>query len=193
MEMSCPNCGAELVAGTNFCRQCGAAVSSVGTASTDPGSEDPTTRLNKPDSVTTQRLDPRPTSDRGREFHPQPSRRKTRRTIVAAVVSVLLVIGVLCGVFVFATRSRKHPGANAALIYPGSKTVVDMNYDDGSRALHLETADTLNAVESWYQDHLKPQKIMRLTSGSVVLKSGNTTATLVTEDNKTSILIKMTP
>ena len=188
MDSTCQNCGASLVAGTNYCRQCGAAVSVLSA----PGSEDPTTLLNQTDSVTTQHLDPRTTSDRGRDFLSQPAGRKTRRAIVA-VVSLLVVIGVLCGIFVFAIKARRHPAATGALLYPGSKTIVDLNYGDGSRALHLETADSLNQVERWYQDQLKPSKTMRLTSGSVVLKADTITATLVTEDNKTNILIKMTP
>src|SRR2546425_9843451 len=53
----CSNCGAEFVAGMNFCRRCGAAV----VVSPDP-SEQPTAILNQtPSSPATQRFDPRPT------------------------------------------------------------------------------------------------------------------------------------
>ena len=56
----------------------------------------------------------------------------------------------------------------------------------------LETADPFTAVEAWYQKALKPEKTMRLTSTSVVLKNGATTATIAAEGNKTNILIKVT-
>src|SRR5213079_3463512 len=44
----------DLIAGTGFCRECGAPI--VG------GAEDPTAILNHPPDGTTQRLDPRPTN-----------------------------------------------------------------------------------------------------------------------------------
>jgi len=62
---------------------------------------------------------------------------------------------------------------------------------DGGRAVHLTTSDPFSAVEAWYQKELKPQKTMRLTSTSVVLKNDKTTATIVTENNLTNILIKV--
>jgi hypothetical protein len=46
-------------------------------------------------------------------------------------------------------------------------------------------------VEAWYQKTLKPEKTMRLTSTSVVLKNAKTTATIAAEDNTTNILIKV--
>jgi hypothetical protein len=125
---------------------------------------------------------------------PQTAKRKSlRRTIVAGVIVVIAVVCILCTALVLTFRGSGRGSSNAALIYPGSKTLVDMKYDDGSRALTLETADSLSEVESWYQSNLKPSKVIRLTPGSIVLKNQNTTATLVVESDKTNILIKMTP
>src|SRR5262245_32652115 len=191
MTSNCQNCGAELIPETNFCRQCGAAAAAPSFARPDIGSEDPTTLLNGTGSVATQRLDPRPTGGQSRAVGPKTGR--SRRTIIVAFLSVLVLIGALCAVYFFAVKNRHLRTSTAALIYPGSKTVVDMNYNDGGRALHLVTSDSLSKVESWYQDNLKPSKTMRLTPASVVLKSDRTTATLVAEDNQTNILIKMTP
>jgi len=68
-----------------------------------------------------------------------------------------------------------------------------MKYDDGSRALTLETNDGLETVEAWYQKRLKPLKTMRLNPHSVVIKNEKTTATIVADGNTTDILIKMAP
>jgi hypothetical protein len=89
---------------------------------------------------------------------------------------------------------RNHSTAtdNAALIYPGSQTVVDMTSEAG-RAIQLQTGDSLDKVLAWYDASLKPTKTMRLTSTSFVLKNQNVTATIATENNKTNILIKQSP
>jgi len=67
--------------------------------------------------------------------------------------------------------------------------VVDMTSEEG-RAIQLQTADSLDRVLAWYDESLKPTKRMRLTSTSFVLRNQNVTATIVTEDDKTNILIK---
>jgi hypothetical protein len=85
---------------------------------------------------------------------------------------------------------RSH-SASSDLIYPGARTVVDMTSNGGGRAFHLQTPDSLEKVEAWYQKTLKPEKTMRLTSTSVVLKNAKTTATIAAEDNTTNILIKV--
>jgi hypothetical protein len=66
-----------------------------------------------------------------------------------------------------------------------------MTSNGGGRALHLQTPDSMEKVEAWYQKTLKPEKTMRLTSTSVVLKNAKTTATIAAEDNTTNILIKV--
>jgi hypothetical protein len=197
MTLKCATCDAELMPGTSFCRQCGVAVSN-NLPGTDGSSEEPTAHFNQSDSLQTRLLEPRSTSDHSGDPRPQhivtqPAARmnQTRRWIIlAGAVSVLLIciVGV---VWFIGIRGRN--STNAALLYPGAKTILDMKYDDGSRAVHLETNDSLGDVENWYQASLKPAKTMRLTPGSVVLKSDNKTVTLVTENNKTSVLIKMTP
>ncbi len=197
MNQKCRTCNAELVSGTSFCRQCGAAINHAA----ELESEARTTLLAGNDPVTTQRLVSRPTGDR-RLNDPSPvaavvdpglaKRKSHRRTLVAGAVALIAVVGILCLALVFTFRSRAR-STSAVLVYPGAKTLFDMKYDDGSRAMTLETGDSLGKVEGWYQSNLKPSKVVRLTTGSVVLKNQNTTATLVAENDKTNILIKMTP
>ena len=198
MNPKCRTCNAELTPGTSFCRQCGAAINHAN----EPESEAATTLLAGSDPVTTQRLAARPTGDRLLDdpapvvatTDPEIAKRKSlRRALVAGAITVIAVVCILCVALVFTFRSRARSSANAVLVYPGAKTLMDMKYDDGSRAMTLETGDSLGKVEGWYQSSLRPSKVIRLTSGSVVLKNQNTTATLVVDDDKTNILIKMTP
>lgn len=76
------------------------------------------------------------------------------------------------------------------MIYPGAKTILDLTYDDGSAVLQLQTPDPLDKVQSWYEAKLQPGKTLRATPGSVIMKTNALTATLVAEDNLTTIVIK---
>lgn len=197
MNPKCRACNAELAPGTSFCRQCGAAINH----DTNLPSEGPTAPFGVKDFVATQRLNARSTADRGLESQSQPvvisaapvaKGKSVRRMLIAGAFVVIAVVCVLCAALFISLRGGRS-GSRAVLVYPGSRIIFDMKYDDGSRAMTLETADPLNQVEGWYQSNLKPSKVIRLTTGSVVLKNQNTTATLVVENDKTNILIKMTP
>jgi len=113
---------------------------------------------------------------------------RSRRAIWIGA-AVIVVVGVVTAATLIGMRS--HRAASGDLIYPGARTVVDMTSEGGGRALHLQTADPIAKVEAWYQKALKPNKTMRLTSTSVVLKNAKTTATIAAEDNTTNILIKV--
>ena len=80
-----------------------------------------------------------------------------------------------------------------SLFYPGAQTVLDVTHDDSSGVLQLQTPDHLDKVQAWYESALKPTKILRVTSTTVILKNGPVTATLVAEDNTTTIVIKQSP
>jgi hypothetical protein len=198
----CSTCGAELIPEANFCRQCGATVTSVRAAN---ASEEPTLTLKeRVDDVTTQRLDPRVTS-RGRgplrnpigdslaaasvHGHAPPSRRKVRRALLAGSVVLVVIIAIISSVAFVRIRSHSRTTDSGALMYPGAQTVVDITSDDG-RAIQMQTGDSLDRVVKWYEGSLKPTKTMRLTSTTFVLKNQHVTATIVTEENKTNILIK---
>jgi len=189
--IKCQKCGAECAAGTSFCRQCGAPIDA---GSALESSEQATALLDQSVHVETQRLESRTTGpDRGRL--PQPVEASTeicspgRRGVVIGTV-VIVVVGVICAATLVGLRSHRQATAN--LQYPGARTVVDMT-GEGGRALQLETSDSLSSVEEWYQRELKPQKTIRLTNTSVVLKNDKTTATIASEGAKTSILIKVAP
>src|SRR4030095_16003746 len=90
-EARCSACGAVLVPGTGFCRQCGLrVVESAGI------SEQPTAILSPTDGLTTQRLDPRATSPSYRDsvvaLSPETSRSRRRRLIRIGLVWGLLAV-----------------------------------------------------------------------------------------------------
>src|SRR4029450_13770583 len=60
MNSVCSTCGTPLLPGTSFCRQCGSAISS----DKGVGSSELPTSIFPTADATTQRLDPRPTSER---------------------------------------------------------------------------------------------------------------------------------
>ena len=154
--------------------------------------------------MTTQRLDPRPTSpDRVSLSNPMrnsmgaasmrantlsPRRRLPAASIVAGIVLVV-IIGIVSSVAIVRMRGHGRTTDNVTLIYPGAQTIVDMTSDEG-RAIQLQTGDSLDRVLAWYDASLKPTKTMRLTSTSFVLRNQNVTVTIASEDNKTNILIK---
>lgn len=188
-EIKCDTCGAELLPGTGFCRQCGAAVSGSGAIER---SEQPTAIFSHQDSATTSRLHPRPTSPTVSGARAARSQ-NLRRNVFLLVMLIVLLLGVVAAVAVLSDRKFGSPQSNAVALYPGATTVVDMNHADGGRTVHLQTTDPLDRVESWYQSNLALNKTMRLTAKSVVMKNQRVSITLVVEDNKTNILIKQGP
>ncbi len=198
----CSACSAELFPKANFCRRCGATVTSGSAIIT---SEEPTRNLNeRVDAVATQRLAPRATSPGPGSLknsmsnsvaaaslggQAPPSGRKIHVALLVGSVVSVIIIAIISSVAFVRMRSHRSTTDSTALIYPGAQTVVDITSDDG-RAIQLQTGDSLDRVLAWYEGTLKPTKTMRLTSTSVVLRSENVTATIATEDNKTNILIK---
>ena len=109
------------------------------------------------------------------------------------VMLIVLLIGIVAAVAVLSDRNLGSAPSSPTLLYPGATTVVDMNHTDGGRTVHLQTSDSLDRVESWYQKSLNLDKTVRLTSNSVVMKNQKVTITLVVEKDKTNILIKQGP
>lgn len=190
--IKCEKCGADCAEGTSFCRQCGAPIDSE---SAIAPSEQATALLDQSVHAATQRFDARATAPDPVRFAqpvtgPTEAAPHSRRGILIGAF-VIGVIAVICVAAVLGLRGRSKKASN--LVYPGATTVVDMTGEGGGRALHLETPAAFSDVEAWYQKELKPDKTMRLTSTSVVMKSQKTTATIASEGNKTSILIKTSP
>jgi len=118
------------------------------------------------------------------------TKRKRRRSILTgSTILVLLLCGIVAVWAYVSISSHSRTTDDAALIYPGSKTIVDFSSGDG-RAIQLQTDDSLEQVIAWYETFMKPTKTMRLTSTSVVLKNENVTTTVASEGGKTNILIK---
>ena len=115
------------------------------------------------------------------------------------MVVAIIAVGIAVFSIVAINRMRNSTPADATatsdsvLFYPGAKSIVNMTNNDGSRTIQLETNESLDRVERWYQTNLKFRKIMRLTSSSLVMKNEKMTITLASEGNKTVILIKQLP
>jgi len=196
MPGSCQQCGAELLPQTSFCRQCGARVSS---SLPDPANEPTTRLLDEADAIATQRLDPRPTSP-GRDPLSAPSQtavgpvhRSHNKLILLSLIVLVLLVGIISTWTIM--RHRRDRGAVVvdSLTYPGSRKLVDIVSDGGGHAVHLETTDSFNNVQDWYHRKLEPQKVMQLTTFSIVMKNEQTTATIVREGDKTNVLLKIVP
>ena len=185
-ELRCEICGAELLRGTGFCRQCGTAISA---ATADGTSESPTAIFPSNDAATTQRLQARPTRREQTATKPAASRQK----VFLLVALIVLLLGGVAAVAVFSDKHFDAALPKEALLYPGATTVVDMDHSGGGRTMHLQTPDSLDRVESWYQNRLDLDKTLRLTSNSVVMKNAKVAITVAVEDNKTNILIKQSP
>ena len=118
---------------------------------------------------------------------------------------ILVIIGAVAGLLtvVAVVRLRNHPGmvkssgttsvSGKVLSYPGAQSIVDMTNNDGSRTIQLQTPDSLDRVQNWYQTNVALTKTVRLTPTSVVMKNAKVTITLANNDNKTVVLIKQLP
>jgi glucan phosphoethanolaminetransferase (alkaline phosphatase superfamily) len=124
---------------------------------------------------------------------PSPSNQTvaTKVGFKVVVVAVFIVI-ILVSTFAF-MKTRRDVASSEGLVYPGARIAVAMVAEGGGRALQLETADSLQKVEEWYRNSMKPGKTIQLTTNSVVLKNEKATVTIVNEENKTNILIKILP
>ena len=195
MELTCRQCGAELLPQTSFCRQCGAAITPSGGLQ---GDERPTVLFDEADVVATQRLDPRPTSPErvnlklpSTALIEKPKKSISRVVLLSSLFAVVL-IAIVCALAIVRHRSNRI-ASGEGLVYPGARKLVDVVAEGGGRAIQLETSDSFESVDEWYRKAMKPQKVVQLTSASVVLKNDKTTATIVTEYNKTNILLKIIP
>jgi len=68
--------------------------------------------------------------------------------------------------------------------------MLDLSNDGVGSVLQMSTRDPLDKVQSWYVVNLQPTKILQVTSGTVILRKDNVTATLVAEHDTTNIVIK---
>jgi zinc-ribbon domain len=194
VSSKCRECGSQLLPETNFCRQCGTRI----TADL-PVQNDPATKLfTDEDIVATQQFDSRPTSpNRTPVAAPLPvpengPRKRSGKLMFLGALLLILLAGLVTTVAIMRTHMR-HVGSDESVIYPGARKTLDIVAEGGGRAVQLETSDSLEQVDEWYRETLKPDKAIRLSATSVVLKNEKTVATIVREGNQTNILIKMNP
>lgn len=201
----CLECGADLPPEVNFCRHCGAAVGSGGGFS-----ESPTAQLHEiDDKVSTRRLQPRPTTPGpglrtylAKQSHsalppvgPSPitNRRKFPLAVMLLVVVLVTATAIVCVALLRTGRktilNSETTTATSALIYPNSQMLLDTTTASG-RVIQLQTSDSTDQVAAWYTAKITPTKTVRLASSTVVLKSADTTVTIVSADDKTNVLIK---
>jgi len=197
MTSSCQQCGAEVVPQTSFCRRCGAPVPSP-----PPYAEnEATTRLlDGTEAIATQRLDPRPTSP-GRvplnvpptATAATPAQRRSNKLLPLTIVVLVLLAGIVATFAIVRHRGDRSPADIDSLNYPGSRKLLDIVSEGGGRAVHFQTSDSFDAVQNWYRSKLQPEKVVQLTSQSAVMKNAKVTATIVREDDKTNVLLKIVP
>ena len=196
MSISCQQCGAELLPQTSFCRQCGAPISST---PPDTANEATTRLLGESDAIETQRLDPRPTSPGRTPLNTPPvaavvpTPRRSNRFLLIAIVLLVLLTGIISTFAIMRNRRDRTAVVVDSLTYPGARKLVDIVSEGGGHAVHLETTDSFDNVQDWYRRKLEPQKVMQLTTFSVVMKNEKTTATIVREGEKTNVLLKIIP
>ena len=115
--------------------------------------------------------------------------------IVVIVIVVLLGLGSVVGVIRSAIISRIQRRAtvsqpvNKSLVYPGAQIVLNLDSGGGGGVLQLKTADPIDKVADWYEATLKPSKIMRV-GPTVIMKTDTATATIISDGDNTSIVIK---
>lgn len=207
--LQCNSCGATLLPDTSFCRQCGAPVSGDQRTPLSEYSNAPF--RGGSENVTTRRLDPRPTSERGgMQFQPpyMPAplaapkpRLGNAQPLVIGLALIALFLGILTVVAVVRlrtpTRIVKVVGngatAQGELVYPGADTLLDVASPDGSRVMKLRTSDPLNLVQHYYETTLQATKTVAVSNVVVVVRNDKVTATLLAEGDKTNILIKQAP
>ena len=184
----CRQCGAELVPETNFCRKCGAAIPTSG-APIDQ--EKTTTLFEGAETAATQRFDPRPTAPEP-GFGSPAKKPGLNRLILSGVILLIVLAGIVSTVAVVKIRNRSHVASVDSLLYPGSTKTMDIAAG-GGRAVSLETSDSFEKVSRWYQATIKPEKTVQLTDRSVVMKGDTATVTIIGDDIKTKVLLKIIP
>jgi len=194
---TCRNCGAELVPQTSFCRQCGVQIALGNALASD---ERPTALFDEAHVVATQRLDPRQTTPQPSDLHVSPSPvspavKPANKAVLIGIVLLLVLAAIVSTVAVVRNRSRRHSysASSEGLIYPSARKIMDVVADGGGRAVTLETSESFEKVDEWYRSTLKPEKVVQLTAGSVVMKNERITATIIGDNEKTLILLKIVP
>ena len=181
---------------TSFCRRCGAPIS---TPQPDTENERTTKLFDEGEGVATHRLDPRPTSPGRDPLHITPAANPSQlhsgrnKLVLLTLIILVLLVGIASTVAIMRHRNDRTSRTVDALTYPGAQKSLDIVSEGGGHTVKLETQASFDDVRDWYQRTLEPEKVMQLTTFSVVMKNEKTTATIVREGDTTNILLKIIP
>lgn len=89
-----------------------------------------------------------------------------------------------------AAANQEPSGPLAWLIYPGSRVLLHVANDDGSRLLQLISFDPINQVIDWYISKFSPSKQIALSDGGVILKGSFTTALILPSEQHIAVTVK---
>jgi len=78
----------------------------------------------------------------------------------------------------------------AWLVYPGSRVLLNVTNDDGSRLLQLISFDRIDEVIAWYIDKFSPSKRIGLADGGAILKGSFTTALILPGERHITVTVK---
>ncbi|HKR59382.1 MAG TPA: zinc ribbon domain-containing protein [Pyrinomonadaceae bacterium] len=139
ISLKCSQCNAELLPDAKFCRRCGSVVTADVAAAAISSSELPTLTLDEQATPTTRSLTPRVTSPEtprqtvitAADLTKFPAPQKQRRFVLIGSLIVVVLLGIVGSVAYVGIRSDSRTADDAALIYPGSKTIVDFSSGDG--------------------------------------------------------------
>src|SRR5262249_27384682 len=86
--------------------------------------------------------------------------------------------------------NQERSGPLAWLIYPGSRVLLHVANDDGSRLLQLISFDQIDQVIEWYISKFSPSKQIGLPDGGVILKGSFTTALILPCEQHITVTVK---
>ena len=89
-----------------------------------------------------------------------------------------------------AAANQQPSGPLAWLIYPGSRVLLQVANDDGSRLLQLICFDPINEVIAWYIARFSPSKRIDLPDGGAILKGSFTTALILPGPQHVTVTVK---
>lgn len=200
-DLRCAKCSSEILAGTNFCRSCGAPVKS----GPEPSEKKTALLEDRVARATTRRFEPRETAEASAEVPlgtynsgarastpvPPPVPVRFRRSLLIATLVLLILLGgtALVGVMKRLRHSGTRTQVSQQLNYPGAQTIVNVGGESGA-VLQMETADRLEKVSAWYEATLKPTKVLKVNVATLIMKNADITVTMAATDSGTSIVIK---
>src|SRR5262245_49184930 len=86
--------------------------------------------------------------------------------------------------------NQQPSGPMAWLIYPGSRVLLHVANDDGSRLLQLISFDRIEDIIDWYVGKFSPSRRIALPDGGAILKGSFTTALILPGEQHITVTVK---